>query len=131
MSTPRKPCPFCGNTNINPPEMVEEGEDYGKVYAVKCWECDARGPERFSANHAIRGWNNLRLRSRALREEMGALREELSALVEAVETDARGFGMTLGPNTETVLLDARAAILAAERATPEAPVGEEASPANG
>ena len=58
-----KPCPFCGNPEV---EMVESFHDWeqGKVnsidkyYEVCCEGCELKGPPSFSGETAEQKWNS-------------------------------------------------------------------------
>lgn len=47
----RKPCPFCGGTNLADGEMLDGGP------VVVCLTCYAAGPEGDSKRDAARKWN--------------------------------------------------------------------------
>lgn len=122
-----KPCPFC-NVDVEPARHHETERhiitgDAWVTNFVACVECGSRSGGSIRPEHADEEWNTrpiedeLRAERDTLRAERDALREALAELVADVVADVSGFSMTLGPNTETGLLDARALL------TPEAEAG--------
>ncbi len=52
-----KPCPFCGE-HIDSNHVFGRRDHLGyEVWLVKCWHCNARGPEALGEITAIEKWN--------------------------------------------------------------------------
>lgn len=52
MSTTLNPCPFCGNTNIEPAPGM------GFPVWVKCGQCECTGPSKLTGREADQAWND-------------------------------------------------------------------------
>ena len=60
-----KPCPFCGNDDVQPQPCGMNGV---QVYSVRCLSCGARGPASYH-DECIENWNRRTSDSEAHHEE--------------------------------------------------------------
>ena len=52
------PCPFCGSTDLSLRGNEEAEYTNGKMFAVQCNRCGARGPEEYLARESAKmRWN--------------------------------------------------------------------------